>query len=64
MLYLETSAATGQNVAQAIEVLLDRVMLRMESAVDQATLPGRKGQPKPINFDRNNTEESTCCVIL
>jgi Ras-related protein Rab-27A len=32
--YLETSAATGQNVSQAIEVLLDLVMIRMHKVVE------------------------------
>ncbi|KAG8229607.1 hypothetical protein J437_LFUL002331 [Ladona fulva] len=45
--YLETSAATGLNVARAVESLLERVMKRMEMAVDRAMLPGRRGRPKP-----------------
>ncbi|XP_066993659.2 ras-related protein Rab-27A isoform X2 [Anabrus simplex] len=44
--YLETSAATGHNVARAVDTLLDRVMKRMETAVDRAMLPGRRGRPK------------------
>ena len=28
-------------------MLLDRVMKRMEMAVDRAMLPGRRGRPKP-----------------
>ncbi|XP_046385757.1 ras-related protein Rab-27A-like [Ischnura elegans] len=47
LLYLETSAATGQNVARAVESLLEQVMKRMEMAVDRAMLPGRRGRPKP-----------------
>lgn len=31
----------------AVEMLLDRVMKRMEMAVDRAMLPGRRGRPKP-----------------
>lgn len=31
--YIETSAATGENVANSIEMLLDRVMKRMETSV-------------------------------
>lgn len=46
MQYLETSAATGHNVAKAVEMLLDLVMKRMDSAVDKAMLPGRRGRPK------------------
>lgn len=41
--YLETSAATGQNVARAIDVLLDRVMQRMEATVDKSLLPHQRG---------------------
>lgn len=33
--YFETSAATGHNVSKAVESLLDKVMLRMESSVDK-----------------------------
>lgn len=47
--YLETSAATGQNVSRAVETLLDRVMGRMETAVDKAMLPGRRGRPRDLN---------------
>lgn len=49
--YLETSAATGQNVSRAIDTLLDRVMLRMETAVGQAALPGRRGRPRDPTDD-------------
>ncbi|KAI5631409.1 ras family domain-containing protein [Phthorimaea operculella] len=36
--YLETSAKTGQNIDRAIEILLDKVMLRMEQSVEYAML--------------------------
>ncbi|KAH0554946.1 ras-related protein Rab-27A [Cotesia glomerata] len=42
MPYLETSAATGHNISQAIELLLDRVMTRMEATMDTALLPHQK----------------------
>ncbi|KAG5317401.1 RB27A protein, partial [Pseudoatta argentina] len=42
LVYLETSAATGQNVERAVEILLDRVMLRMEATVDNSPLPHQK----------------------
>ncbi|KAJ9586441.1 hypothetical protein L9F63_019905, partial [Diploptera punctata] len=61
--YLETSAMTGHNVAQAIDLLLDRVMKRMEMAVDRAMLPGRRGRPKPGDEDNGVTLQpppSTC----
>lgn len=41
--YLETSAATGQNISRATETLLEKVMYRMETAVDMAMLPNRRG---------------------
>ncbi|XP_029163728.1 ras-related protein Rab-27A-like isoform X3 [Nylanderia fulva] len=42
LVYLETSAATGQNVERAVEILLDRVMRRMEATVDKSLLPHQK----------------------
>ncbi|KAF7281305.1 hypothetical protein GWI33_004886 [Rhynchophorus ferrugineus] len=47
--YLETSAATGQNVSRAVETLLEKVMVRMETAVDMAMLPGHRGMCKDRN---------------
>ena len=44
--YLETSAATGQNVSRCIDLLLDMVMRRMEVAVDRAMLPSRNQRDK------------------
>lgn len=63
LLYLETSAATGQNVSRAVEMLLDRVMKRMEMAVDRAMLPGRRGGPKPGDQEADvilHPPHSTC----
>eukprot|EP00112_Aurelia_sp_Birch-Aquarium-sp1_P018677 Seg4489.1 transcript_id=Seg4489.1/GoldUCD/mRNA.D3Y31 product="Ras-related protein Rab-27A" protein_id=Seg4489.1/GoldUCD/D3Y31 len=37
--YFETSAATGANVEEAIDSLLDLVMEQMERCVDKSTLP-------------------------
>ncbi|XP_033214730.1 ras-related protein Rab-27A [Belonocnema kinseyi] len=42
LVYLETSASTGQNVARAVEILLDRVMRRMESTMDRSLLPHQR----------------------
>ncbi|CAK9811978.1 Ras-related protein Rab-27A [Anthophora plagiata] len=42
LVYLETSAATGQNVTRAVEILLDRVMRRMETTVDKSLLPHQR----------------------
>ena len=38
MPYFETSAATGLNTSKAIEKLLEMVMTRMESAIEQQLL--------------------------
>lgn len=37
--YFETSAANGDNVSQAVEVLLDLIMKRMERCVDKSWIP-------------------------
>lgn len=37
--YFETSAKTGENVAEAVEVLLEQVMEEMERSVNTRTLP-------------------------
>ncbi|XP_053986785.1 ras-related protein Rab-27A [Hylaeus anthracinus] len=42
LVYLETSAATGQNVTRAVEILLDRVMRRMDATVDKTVLPHQR----------------------
>lgn len=58
---METSAATGQNVSKAVETLLELVMIRMETAVDKAMLPGRRGRPKdPNESDLNAPARSSC----
>jgi hypothetical protein len=46
--YMETSAATGQNVAKAVELLVDMVMRRMDSTLEQSMLRGSsRGLPRP-----------------
>lgn len=37
--YIETSAATGENVEKALNTLLDKVMLRMEKSIDTTLFP-------------------------
>ncbi|XP_041847706.1 ras-related protein Rab-27A [Melanotaenia boesemani] len=37
--YFETSAASGQSVSEAVDVLLDLVMKRMERCVDKSWIP-------------------------
>ncbi|XP_014203736.1 ras-related protein Rab-27A-like [Copidosoma floridanum] len=39
LVYLETSAATGQNVDRAVQILLDRVMRRTDAAVERLIRP-------------------------
>lgn len=59
--YLETSAATGENVSRAVDMLLERVMQRMEAAVDQALLPGRGGRPRSSDsYDLQAAQRSAC----
>lgn len=59
--YLETSAATGQNVAKAVETLLEKVMVRMDKAVDRALLPGRGVRPREMDdADQYNTQPASC----
>ncbi|CAB0035180.1 unnamed protein product [Trichogramma brassicae] len=52
MVYLETSAATGQNVERAVDILLDRVMRRIDAAVDRALLPYDRS---PTGLTRDDT---------
>lgn len=37
--YFETSAANGTNISEAIEMLLDLIMKRMERCVDKSWIP-------------------------
>lgn len=46
--YIEISAATGQNIRIAVEILLGRVMTRIDEAAASAVLPGRRGRPKEL----------------
>ena len=40
--YIETSAATGENVEKALTMLLDKVMTRMEKSLDKTLFPVRQ----------------------
>lgn len=53
--YIETSAATGQNVQRSIDILLELVMMRMETAIDRTKLPGHRGRTKSF-VDKNNAD--------
>jgi hypothetical protein len=48
-------------VSRAVDVLLDRVMKRMEMAVDRAMLPGRRGRPKPGDEEADVTPPPSTC---
>lgn len=63
--YVETSAATGQNVETAVNHLLDAVMRRMALAVDSSILPGRRGRAKGLvagedGGTQNNDNNCAC----
>ncbi|KAL5020509.1 hypothetical protein ScPMuIL_003401 [Solemya velum] len=59
--YFETSAATGQNVAKAVECLLDMVMMRMEQCLDKSQLPATRGsQAGRSNHQTGEGNDSGC----
>lgn len=57
--YIETSAASGQNVETAVIHLLDAVMKRMELAVDSSRLPGRRGRARTLQQQEEDEVEET-----
>ncbi|KAL7647577.1 UNVERIFIED_CONTAM: hypothetical protein RMT77_001177 [Armadillidium vulgare] len=63
--YIETSAATGYNVEQAVNQLLEAVMQRMNQAVENSLLPaGRRSKGQQLNDTKRNgatlTSNSGC----
>jgi len=55
----ETSAATGQNIDQAVECLLGKVMQRIENTVDKTVLhPGGRGT---VTADEERPESNCSC---
>jgi len=56
MPFFETSAATGQNVDKAVEALLDKVMLRIESIVDKSMFSNKRRQ----NGEGNDNSGCSC----
>uniref|UniRef100_A0A1I8JPX3 Small monomeric GTPase n=1 Tax=Macrostomum lignano TaxID=282301 RepID=A0A1I8JPX3_9PLAT len=46
--YVETSAATGYKVTDAVEKLLDLVMLRIEQSVDKSQLPIKRSNKRNV----------------
>jgi Ras-related protein Rab-27A len=53
--YIETSAATGENVEKALNILLERVMIRMEKSLDKSLFPIRS-----INNAQPEEPQSRC----
>ncbi|KAG1685084.1 Ras-related protein Rab-27A [Nymphon striatum] len=59
--YFETSAATSQNVSNAVGALLNTVMTRMEKTIDKSVFPGRnKGSTLTDDSDGNPGKGSSC----
>ncbi|KAM7349917.1 RAS oncogene family member Rab27 isoform 2-T5 [Cochliomyia hominivorax] len=66
--YIETSASTGYNIRQAVELLVGRVMDRMENSVENAELTRLMTQTRLTSFqtlklalqkDEQKSEDST-----
>ncbi|XP_046445517.1 ras-related protein Rab-27A-like isoform X2 [Daphnia pulex] len=58
--YLETSAATGQNVNIAVELLLEKVMLRMDQAVEDTFGTGQKGKTIQLKNSPDGSQGCAC----
>jgi len=56
MPFFETSAATGQNVDKAVEALLNKVMVRIESIVDKSMFHGKQR----LNNETNGNSNCSC----
>jgi len=54
--YIETSAFTAHNVKESIEMLLEKVMSRMEKTIDKSIFPVRQPPPTP------STQEEAACA--
>lgn len=52
--YLETSAATGQNINRAIDTLLELVMTRIETDTDRTLSLGNRKEIHHLPDDRND----------
>ncbi|CAB3360793.1 ras-related protein Rab-27A [Cloeon dipterum] len=65
LVYMETSAASGQNVAKAVELLVDMVMKRMQHSLEQPPfVRGSRGLPRPgqdLNDWTSETGEKSRC---
>ncbi|XP_029953296.1 ras-related protein Rab-27A [Salarias fasciatus] len=61
--YFETSAANGQNVGQAVDVLLDLIMKRMERCVDKSWIPdGTVRANGPTHLDLSESSDNSKCA--
>uniref|UniRef100_A0A8C0GNV1 small monomeric GTPase n=1 Tax=Chelonoidis abingdonii TaxID=106734 RepID=A0A8C0GNV1_CHEAB len=58
--YFETSAATGQNVDKAVEMLLDLIMKRMEQCVDKTQVSDTANGGSSGKLDSAKPEEKKC----
>ncbi|CAM4699347.1 unnamed protein product [Leuciscus chuanchicus] len=62
--YFETSAANGENVSNAVEVLLDLIMKRMERCVDKSWTPdgtlSTDGHSTSDLAEPRDTDQSKC----
>ncbi|ELU18260.1 hypothetical protein CAPTEDRAFT_218978 [Capitella teleta] len=58
--YFETSAATGQNVTETVNCLLDKVMVRMETTVDQTHSSLRQSQRVGGEVDEAGKSSCAC----
>uniref|UniRef100_A0A1I8F5U6 Small GTP-binding protein RAB6 n=1 Tax=Macrostomum lignano TaxID=282301 RepID=A0A1I8F5U6_9PLAT len=52
--YVETSAATGYKVTDAVEKLLDLVMLRIEQSVDKSQLPIKRSNKRNVGSGKQS----------
>uniref|UniRef100_A0A3Q2TLC1 small monomeric GTPase n=1 Tax=Fundulus heteroclitus TaxID=8078 RepID=A0A3Q2TLC1_FUNHE len=61
--YFETSAASGQNVSEAVDVLLDLIMKRMERCVDKSWIPdGTVRANGPAGADLSDGSDRSKCA--
>ncbi|XP_034045618.1 ras-related protein Rab-27A [Thalassophryne amazonica] len=61
--YFETSAANGQNVSQAVDILLDLIMKRMERCGDKSWIPdGTFRSNGPHNSDISEESNKSKCA--
>ncbi|XP_075586018.1 ras-related protein Rab-27A [Dermatophagoides farinae] len=63
--YFETSAATGQNVSKAIDTLLDMVMNRMQTSIEQLAFNHQTNDKRMIlnNNNNNNAVDNTNNIL-